>query len=908
MKTTTAERTRLEEDRSGKKHWKKWGPYLSDRQWGTVREDYSDNGNAWEYFTHDQARSRAYRWGEDGLGGISDDQQRLCFALALWNEKDPIIKERLFGLANNEGNHGEDVKECYYYLDNTPTHSYMKFLYKYPQAVFPYNELVRVNRERGKTEGEYEITETGVFDDDNYFDVFLEYAKADTDDVLIKITVHNRSSKAAPITLLPTLWFRNTWAGTDRNPPTLRETAGKGVKCIHAIDSSAVEEDREKDLFLHADGDCELLFTDNETNTERIFNSPNSSAFVKDGINNYIVHRAQNSVNPEKKGTKAAVCYRLNVKPGKPTEIRLRLSDSNKKTKSKFQDFDEVFQKRVNEAEKFYRDIIPESVRENKEHFSLARQAFAGMLWTKQFYHYDVAKWVQEHGIDPFSPYSKQSIRNKDWHHMETMDIISMPDKWEYPWFAAWDLAFHMFPFETVDPEFAKHQLDLMLRSEYIHPNGQIPAYEWNFSDVNPPVHAWATIQVYLSEKRKNKVGDFDFLSYCFGKLLINFMWWINRKDPEGNNLFHGGFLGLDNIGVFDRSSELPTGGKIEQADGTAWMSFYSMQMLRISLELAQVNPVYEPYIFKFFAHTMRISSAMGAVGDINGSLWDEEDGFFYDLLHFPDGSTTQLKIRSLVGLLPLMSVCVFPDKSGEKFPGLLDRLGRFMDKYADQIENVHSPDRKGVNGNSMIAIVNEERLRLILKRMLDEKEFLSPYGIRSLSLHHREHPYEFYWNSEVFRVEYLPAESDSSMFGGNSNWRGPIWIPVNVLLVHSLLNYYSFYGNDFLIECPTGSGNEMNLLEVAKFISKRIISMFLPGEDGSRPIHGNYSKYRDDPHWKDLVLFYEYFNGDNGAGLGASHQTGWTGCIVELIGVIDLVTSENIEQYTNLSTGAFED
>ena len=903
MKQSNSEKIRLEADKQGKKKWKKWGPYVSDRQWGTVREDYSDHGNAWAYFTHDQARSRAYKWGEDGLCGISDDQQRLCFALALWNGKDPILKERLFGLANNEGNHGEDVKECYYYLDNTPTHSYMKFLYKYPQNAFPYDDLVKTNGERGKRDREYEILDTGIFDDNEYFDVFIEYAKADTVDILVRVTAYNRSNSAAPLSLLPTLWFRNTWQDDDRGKPLIKKN-GDGSNSVVAVDCDVDKENRLDDFVLEFEGDCRLLFCNNETNNHRIFNTPNTSPFVKDGIHDFVVKGVETGVNLEQEGTKASALYSFDVPAGEQVEIRMRLSALREESRPGFEDFQEVFDLRMAEADAFYEDKVPQAIRDNEQHYSLVRQAFAGMLWTKQFYYYDVAKWVQEHGIDPFSPHSKESIRNKDWHHMETRDIISMPDKWEYPWFAAWDLAFHMFPFETIDPEFAKHQLDLMLRSEYIHPNGQIPAYEWNFSDVNPPVHAWATIQVYLSEKRNNKKGDHEFLGYCFGKLLLNFMWWVNRKDPEGNNLFQGGFLGLDNIGVFDRSAELPTGGKLEQADGTAWMAFYSMQMLRISLELAKEDEQLQSYVYKFFTHTMLISSAMSSVGESNRSLWDEEDGFFYDLLHFPDGSTTPLKIRSLVGLLPLMSVCVFPDKSGQRFPDLMKRLRGFSEKYASMTEHVHSADLLGSQGTRMIALVNEERLRLILKRMLDENEFLSPHGIRSLSLHHKDHPYEFHWNNEVFRVEYLPAESDSSMFGGNSNWRGPVWIPVNVLLIHSLLNYFSYYGDDFMIECPTGSGNEMNLLDVAKFISKRIIDMFLPGENGARPIHGKAAKYRDDPHWKDLVLFYEYFNGDDGEGLGASHQTGWTGGIVDLIGVLDLLSSENIQELTNLSTG----
>ncbi len=904
MNNSSKESQRLAEAREGKLQWKKWGPYLSERQWGTVREDYSENEDAWGYFTHEQSRSRTYRWGEDGIGGISDDKQQLCFALALWNENDPILKERLFGLTNGEGNHGEDVKECYFYLDSTPTHSYMKFLYKYPQSEFPYTDLVSTNGQRNRLDREYELMDTGVFDDDKYFDVYVEYAKEGPDDILIKISVFNRGKEDASIHVLPTLWFRNYWQADESvKIPELRALKfADGKECIQANPN---EEDPNKESYsLYLDGECELLFTNNETNNQVVFGSENSTPYVKDGINSYVVNKADNTINPDKSGTKSSAHYKLNIEAEGKAEIHMRLSSSGHDNVDAFHNFNNIFEQRIKEADQFYEQTIPEAVRHNEEHYQVARQAFAGMLWSKQYYYYDVAKWIKEHGVDPLCSDSKADMRNKSWHHMETEDIISMPDKWEYPWFAAWDLAFHMFPLSVIDLDFAKHQLDIMLRSDYIHPNGQLPAYEWNFSDVNPPVHAWATMQIYLNDKVKaNNGGDFEFLQFCFGKLLINFMWWLNRKDPEGNNLFHGGFLGLDNIGVFDRSSELPTGGHIEQADGTAWMAFYSMQMLRMSFELAQTDAYYESYIHKFYTHTMWISAAMGNVGKKDEALWDEEDGFFYDLLHFPDGTTTRLKIRSLVGLLPIMSVCVFPDKIGEQFPNLLGRLQHFHNKYADVLQNVHTPNISGEKGRRMISIVNEDRLRLILKRMLDENEFLSPYGIRSLSLHHKDQPYVFHWGDEDFKVEYLPGESNSSMFGGNSNWRGPVWIPVNVLLINSLLNYYSFFGDNFKIECPTGSGNEMNLLEIVKFISKRIVDMFLKSSDGQRPLHGNETKYKDDPNWNDLILFYEYFNGDTGEGIGASHQTGWTGCVTELIGMIDLVTPDNIERYTHLYT-----
>ncbi len=900
----SVEKSRLQEAKEKSISWKKWGPYLSERQWGTVREDYSENGDAWEYFSHKDSKSRAYRWGEDGMGGISDDNQLLCFALVLWNGKDPMLKERLFGLTNRQGNHGEDVKEYYFYLDSTPTHSWMKYLYKYPHAAFPYEELVTKNQERSKMESEFELLDTGIFDDDKYFDVFVEYAKNGSDDICIKISAFNRGKEAADIHLLPTLWFRNTWSWEEDMPvPGLEKVKGKNA--IHAFHSDGKINGQLGEYYLYCEGDPELLFTNNESNNEVLFNSVNKTPYVKDGINSYVVNQNKKTVNPAQTGTKSSAHYHKSVSPGASVEIRLRLV--NKKPdqlKDPFRDFNSIFRDRQKEADEFYGEILKNELKTNPEHYKVGRQAYAGMLWSKQFFYYDVSRWLEEHGVDPLvDNKSKKKVRNKDWHHMETKDIISMPDKWEYPWFTAWDLAFHMFPLKMIDPEFAKHQLDLMLRSDYIHPNGQMPAYEWNFGDVNPPVHAWATMQIYLNDKSKNQgKGDNEFLRFTFGKLLLNFTWWVNRKDPDGNNLFHGGFLGLDNIGVFDRSKELPTGGHLEQADGTAWMAFFSMQMLRMCFELAQEDSYYINYAYKFFSHTMLISAAMDHAGENDHKLWDEEDGFFYDLLHFPDGSSTRLKIRSMVGLLPLMSVSVFSRDLLSKFPELIKRFEKFNKKYPNISKNVHHPSIVGVNNRAMIAIVNENKLRRILHTMLDESEFLGPFGLRSMSLYHKDNPYIFHWEGQEFKVAYLPGESDSGMFGGNSNWRGPVWIPVNALMLNALLNYYSFYGEGFKIECPTGSGNEMTLLEVAQFISKRISNIFLKDENGRRPVNGDEEKFNNDPHWKELILFYEYFHGDSGKGIGASHQTGWTGCITEIVRVIDSMTAENFDSFTHLS------
>ena len=884
------EARRLEEIRSAGVPWKKWGPYLSERQWGTVREDYSHDGNAWDYFTHDQARSRAYRWGEDGLAGISDDQQQLCFALALWNCRDPILKERLFGLTNSEGNHGEDVKEYYFYLDNTPTHSYMKYLYKYPQAAFPYNDLVQTNQRRTRADGEYELLDTGVFDSDRYFDVFVEYAKNAPEDILIQISVCNRGPDAATLHVLPTLWFRNAWTGfPDASKPALAEVnAEGGVRIVAASHTSLGE------LFLYCEGDVPLLFTENETNNERIFGTPNDRSYVKDGINNYVVSRRQEAVNPQQMGTKASVHYELTLEAGKTAITRMRLSiPAPAAMEQPFgSQFADILQARRQEADEFYQVITPKGIGEDAA--CVMRQALAGMLWTKQYFGLDVERWLQEHDADPARP-GGHAVRNREWFHMVNHHILSMPDKWEYPWYAAWDLAFHAIALSTVDVDFAKGQLDLLLQNRFLHPSGQIPAYEWNFSDVNPPVHAWATIFLYRTEQMLHGEGDLEFLKRSFRKLMLNFSWWVNRKDRFGQNVFEGGFLGLDNIGVFDRSASLPGGGYLEQADGTAWVSLFCQNMLEIAIELAADDASYEDMAQKFVDHFLWIARGMNRVGP-NG-MWDEEDGFYYDVLRLPDGTATRLKVRSIVGLLPLCATTIIEPWQRERVPqaitGLLDRLRR----RPDLIHNIHptGPGHYGAGGRGIAALVNPDRLRRILSRMLDENEFLSPYGIRALSRFHAEHPYVFTVGGQEYRVSYLPAESDSGMFGGNSNWRGPVWMPVNALLIRALLSLYLYHGDNFQIECPTRSGNFMNLFEVAREIASRLTRIFLRNASGRRPVYGETQKFQTDPFWKDCLLFYEYFHGDNGSGLGASHQTGWTGIVAKLIELFGRLDGEQL-------------
>jgi hypothetical protein len=893
----TAEQQRLEQNRSGQVDWYKWGPYLSERQWGTVREDYSADGNAWNYFPHDHARSRAYRWGEDGLGGITDSHNLLCFALALWNGQDPILKERLFGLTNSEGNHGEDVKEYYFYLDSTPTHSYMKYLYKYPQAAFPYEDLVKTNGSRSRYEPEYELLDTGIFDDDRYFDVFVEYAKADAEDMLIKISVANRGPEAAAIHVLPTLWFRNTWSWRNGSPkPVMSKLEGIGNSVVHAHINDTLLNQYIQDYYFYCDGIVPLLFTENETNNERIFGTPNASPYVKDSINNYLLHGQQDAVNPYNIGTKVSPHYELMVEPGETKVIRLRLT---KRTPAQmgqpFADFEQIFTTRLKEADEFYASVIPPKVQVDSDRTNVMRQALAGMMWTKQYFYYDLDQWLRERNITPWTPVEqRRHIRNSDWFHMHNDDIVSMPDKWEYPWYAAWDLAFHVIPISLIDPGFAKNQLMLMLREDYLHPNGQIPAYEWNFGDVNPPVHAFATWEIYTRDReRNNGVGDIDFLKHAFSKLLINFTWWVNRKDEGGNNLFQGGFLGLDNIGVFDRSASLPTGGHLDQADGTAWMVFFSQRMFQIAIELALHDRLYEDFAIKFFEHTMWIAGAMDRIGEHHDELWDEEDGFFYDVLHFPDGRSTRLKVRSLVGLLSLMAVAVFPQEAFAKLPHFREVAQKFIMQHPELTENIHIPNQPGERGRLMLSILNEHKLRRVLDKMLDESEFLGNYGIRSLSRYHLEHPYRFYYEGQEYKVGYVPGDSTSGMFGGNSNWRGPIWMPVNLLLVRSLLLLYSYYGDSFKVEYPTGSGQQESLFDVARCISERLVSIFLKDQSGRRPVYGATEKFQTDPHWRDLILFYEYFNGDNGAGIGASHQTGWTGCVARLIQGLGYFTPE---------------
>ena len=870
-----AEQQRLEDARTQGVAWQKWGPYLSERQWGTVREDYSESGDAWNSFPHDHARSRAYRWGEDGLAGISDDQQRLCFALALWNGHDPIIKERLFGLTNSEGNHGEDVKEYYFYLDSTPTHSYMKYLYKYPQMGYPYDTIVITNRNRSRHELEYELLDTGVFDDDRYFDVFVEYAKAAPEDILIEITVANRGPAAATLHLLPTLWFRNVWTtGSEARPQLRQATAAEEGGVIDATDPVLGER------FLHVEGKAELLFTENETNTLRLVGVPNATAYVKDGINDYVVHGRKAAVNPAHTGTKASALYALRVKAGGAETVRLRLTNVRAaSTTAVFGDFATIMRTRRREADEFYADVIPKNL--SADAANVMRQALAGMLWSKQFYNYDVDRWLSEHGADPFNP-RRRASRNEHWHHMHNADVVSMPDKWEYPWYAAWDLAFHVIALTLVDQDFGQQQLDLMLREDYLHPNGQLPAYEWNFGDVNPPVHAWATIFTYRLQQQRGK-GDIEWLERAFQKLLLNFTWWVNRKDRTGNNVFEGGFLGLDNIGVFDRSSPLPTGGYLAQADGTAWMALFSQNMLEIATTLVLERPAYVPMCTKFIEHFLWIASSMiHAGGDVG--MWDEEDGFFYDVLKLPDGRAQRLKVRSMVGLLPLCAVTVFEGSVAQKHPAIKQHFDRFLGARPELTEHIHDPRKVGKKERRLASILNEARLRRVLAIMLDEDEFLGPHGIRSISRRHAEHPFVLNVAGQQYRVDYLPGESDSGMFGGNSNWRGPVWMPVNALIVRALLNYYLYYGDDFVIECPTGSGRTMTLYQVAEDLTRRLSGIFERGADGRRPVYGATQKFQEDPHWRDLILFFEYFHGDNGAGLGASHQTGWTGVIARLM------------------------
>jgi len=875
-----AEQKRLEESKDRTNHWKRWGPYLSERAWGTVREDYSRDGSAWEYFPHDHARSRAYRWNEDGIAGISDRHQRICFSIALWNGRDPILKERLFGLTGNEGNHGEDVKEIYYYLDSTPTHSYMKFLYKYPQAEFPYTRLVQENRNRSKDEREFEILDTGVFDDDRYFDVVVEYAKADVEDIRIKITVANRGPEEATVNLLPTVWFRNTWTWD-----------GAIADCgLRIADSSSVELQCADypTRWLYAEGDPELLFTENETNNERLFGSENRTSFVKDGIGEFVIHGKTGAVNPAKTGTKASANYKLTIPARSETVVRLRLTDkkaSGKVAKDNdvFEDFDFEFAQRIKEADEFYRDLAPEDLSDDAR--SVQRQAFAGMLLSKQFYHYVVKEWLDGDPAMPAPPAERKQGRNHEWKLLYNSDVISMPDKWEYPWYAAWDLAFHCVPLALVDSEFAKEQLLLMLREWYMHPNGQIPAYEWAFGDVNPPVHAWGAMRVYQIEKKATGRGDRKFLARVFQKLLLNFTWWVNRKDAEGNNVFEGGFLGLDNIGVFDRSKPLPTGGTLAQSDGTSWMAMYCLNMLAIALELAAEDKSYEDLASKFWEHFLYISDAMNDLGDSSLALWDDDDGFYYDVLHLNEKNYSMpIRIRSIVGLIPLFAVATVGQEILDSLPAFKRRVEWFIRNRPDLTDNINCGRRPGVGDRRLLAVAYRDRLVRVLKYMLDENEFLSPHGIRALSLYHKDIPYVLHLDGTDHRVDYEPAESSTGLFGGNSNWRGPVWFPCNYLLIESLQKFHHYYGDDLKVECPTGSGNMMNLWQVAEELSRRLSGIFLKDKDGRRPVFGDAEKFQSDENFRDHLLFFEYFHGDNGCGLGANHQTGWTGLVAKLL------------------------
>jgi hypothetical protein len=877
-----AEALRLEETRLRTRNWRRWGPYLSERAWGTVREDYSEDGEAWHYFPHDHARSRAYRWNEDGLAGISDRHQRICFALALWNGRDPILKERLFGLSGTEGNHGEDVKEYYFYLDNTPTHSYMRFLYKYPQAAFPYAALVAENGRRGRDCPEFELSDTGVFAANRYFDVEVEYAKGDPEDILMLINISNRGPDDAALTLLPTIWFRNTWSWRECGPrPRLEATAGPET-------SLALVEEKYGQRWLHCDGAPELLFTENETNRARHYDEPIAPNHSKDAFHRYVVDGDRTAVNPARHGTKAAAHYVLDVPAGQTVSLRLRLNDREPGTGAAplGPEHDEIFTTRRQEADEFYATVIPATL--SPDAALVARQALAGLLWSKQYYHYVVKDWLEGDPAQPPPPARREGGRNHQWTHLYNADVMSMPDKWEYPWYAAWDLAFHCVPMALVDSEFAKDQLQLLLRERFMHPNGQLPAYEWGLDDVNPPVHAWAALRVYQIEQKRRGVGDRAFLERVFHKLLLNFTWWVNRKDADGRNVFQGGFLGLDNIGVFDRSAPLPTGGTLEQSDATSWMAMYSLNLLAIAVELARENSVYEDVASKFWEHFLNIAHAMSGGRRFEGGdpfdLWDDEDGFFYDVLRTPDGSRQPLRVRSLVGLIPLLAVQTIEPEMLVALPGFASRLHWFVEHRPDLVEDVASMRAPGQEQRRLLAVLDGPGLRQVLRVMLDEKEFLGPFGIRSVSAIHRERPYCHVVNGAQYEVRYEPAESSTALFGGNSNWRGPVWFPINYLLIEALQKFHYYFGDEFRVECPTGSGTMMTLDEVAADLSRRLSRIFLRGADGRRPVFGGADLFQHDPFWRDLVPFYEYFHGDDGAGLGASHQTGWTALVAKLL------------------------
>ncbi len=875
----TAEGRRLADNDRRAAHWNRWGPFLSERAWGTVREDYSPNGTAWDYFPHDHARSRAYRWNEDGLAGISDRHQLLCFALALWNGRDPILKERPFGLSNSQGNHGEDVKEYWFYLDSTPTHSYMKYLYKYPQAEYPYDRLIEENGRRSIEDPEFELLDTGIFAENRYFDVFVEYAKSSPEDILVEINVFNRGPEKASIDLLPTAWFRNTWSWKPNRPrPSAISVERPGGRLAIQLEEAYLGR-----RFLHAQPGGELLFTENETNFARIFGSRNPGAYVKDAFHEYVVHGRREAINPERCGTKAAARYRLEIPAGGTARVRLRLTEAEWKEGGPLgEDFDRALALRRTEADEYYAAVIPDAL--SREEKSVMRQAFAGMLWSKQFYKYDVRQWLDGDALEPPPPESRKTGRNSDWRHIFNSDVLSMPDTWEFPWYAAWDLAFHCVVLSLVDAQFAKDQLVLMLREWYMHPNGQIPAYEWNFADVNPPVHAWAALRVFQIERAKTGKGDRMFLERVFHKLLLNFDWWVNRKDALGNNIFQGGFLGLDNIGIFDRNMPLPEGWVLSQADGTAWMAMYCLNLLGMALELASEDPVYEDVASKFWEHFVYIAHAIQRPENPELGLWDEKDGFFYDEIHHPDGRQVPIRVRSLVGLLPLTAVVTGDSALINRFPSFKRRMEWFFEHRQDLTRACASMTQHGRDERILMSVVRPEQLKRVLGYMLDESEFLSPYGLRSVSRYHREHPYEAQTRGRTFRLDYEPGESRTKLFGGNSNWRGPIWFPLNYLIVESLKRYHLYFGDTFKVECPTGSGTMMTLKEVSHELARRLSRIFLPDASGRRPVFGGYETLQTDPHWRDYILFHEYFHGDSGAGLGASHQTGWTGLVAKLL------------------------
>lgn len=879
----TAEHKRLANYRDRTGNWKNWGPYLSERSWGTVREDYSANGDAWNYFPHEQARSRIYRWNEDGLLGISDRDQYFCFALSLWNGQDPFLKERFFGVSGKESPKGEDVKEYYFYLDNTPTHSYMKALYKYPQKRFPYEQLITKNQQLALDQSEYELLDTGIFEENRYFDVFVTYAKADQNDILIKIEIFNRGPEAAECTILPTFWFRNIWCwGYPEGPMRdLHHSKPQLMQIPSESGSSAIMAQHPEggNYYFYADQAQELLFTENETNRELLYGVPNSSPYVKDAFHRYIVHDQKEAVNPQKKGTKAAALFREKIPAGKSRVHRLRISRQNKT--QPFDQFDKIIQERLSEADQFYLSVQPGHLTEELK--QIQRQAFAGMLWSKQLYYLDMEQWLEGDVGLPIPPEERKEGRNSKWQHLFNFDIISMPDKWEFPWYASWDLSFHTISLGLIDPDFAKRQLILMTREWYMHPNGQLPSYEWNFGDVNPPVHAWAAWRLYKIEAKMTGKADREFLESIYHKLLLNFTWWVNKKDIEGNNIFQGGFLGMDNISLFDRSSPVPIGGYIDQADGTAWMSFYCILMMKIAMELSKEEAIYQDAASKFFEHFLRIATAMVKRGGSNISLWDEQDGFFYDLLHLPN-EVIPLRVRSLVGLLPLFAVETIDPDLIERMPILKQRMDWFISKRPQYVTTMSCVETPGAGHRRLLSILTENHLRSVLRYMLDEEEFLSPYGIRSLSKFHLNHPYIYKTNGETYKIDYQPGESTTWFYGGNSNWRGPIWFPINYLIIESLQKFHRYYGDAFQVEFPTGSNHYMNLDQVATELSKRLISLFQRDAKGRRPIYGDEKIFQEDPYWKDYLLFNEYFHGETGKGLGASHQTGWTGLVTKLI------------------------